>query len=92
MGDVMFYKIIENYINKLSKNDIILFANKNNIKLNNIELDYIYNTLKNDYKTLLSDNYQVIFNKASNVISENNLKKIYNLFLDYRNKYQNYLT
>jgi len=87
----MFFKIIENYINNLNKNDIILFANKNNINLSNKELDYIYNTIKNDYKLLLSDNYNIIFKNASNVINHDKLKKIYNLFLDYRNKYINYL-
>jgi len=87
----MFFKIIENYINNLNKNDIILFANKNNINLSNKELDYIYNTIKNDYKILLSDNYNIIFKNASNVINHDKLKKIYNLFLDYRNKYINYL-
>ena len=87
----MFFKIIENYINNLNKNDIILFANKNNINLSNKELDYIYNTIKKDYKLLLSDNYNIIFKNASNVIAHDKLKKIYNLFLDYRNKYINYL-
>ena len=76
---------------KLSKDDILSFATKNNIILNNKELDYIFNTIKNDYKILLSNNYDVVFQNANNYIREDNLKKIYNLFLDYRNKYQNYL-
>ena len=87
----MFLKILENYLKKLSKDDILSFANKNNIMLNNKELDYIFNTIKNDYKILLSNNYDVVFQNANNYIREDNLKKIYNLFLDYRNKYQNYL-
>ena len=87
----MIFKIIENYINNLTKSDIISFSNKNNINLNNQELDYIYNIVKKDYKILLSDNYDIIFKNANNVIRDDNLKKIYNLFLDYRFKYKNYL-
>ena len=87
----MFLKILENYLKRLSKDDILSFATKNNIILNNKELDYIFNTIKNDYKILLSNNYDVVFQNANNYIREDNLKKIYNLFLDYRNKYQNYL-
>ena len=83
--------MLENYLKKLTKNDIIVFANKNNIILNNQELDYIYNTIKDNYQILLSPNYNLIFDKAHDFIRENNLKKIYNLFLDYRNKYQKYL-
>ncbi|MBR3661400.1 MAG: DUF2624 family protein [Bacilli bacterium] len=86
----MFLSILENYINKLTIKDIILFSNKNNILLNSKEINYIYNVIKNDYKTLLSDNYDKVFKKAKDYIEEEKLKKIYNLFLDYRSKYQNY--
>ena len=83
----MYLKIIENYIKKISKDDIILFAFKNDIILKPNEVDYLYKTIKNDYKILLSNNYQEVFDKAINYIDKNNLKKIYNLFLDYRAKY-----
>ena len=77
----LFLRILENYLKKLTKKDIELFATKNNIFLNNQELDYIFNIIKNNYKILLSPNYDLIFQNENN----------YNLFLDYRNKYQNYL-
>lgn len=86
----MYLKIIENYINKLSKDDIILFAFKNNIILKPNESDYLYNVIKNDYKILLGNNYNYVFNNAKNYIDSNKLKKIYNLFLDYREKYKFY--
>ena len=86
----MYLKIIENYINKLNKDDIIIFAFKNDIILKPNELDYLYKIIKKDYKILLSNNYQEIFNKSKDYINENNLKKIYNLFLDYREKYKSY--
>ncbi len=87
----MYNKIIENYISKLTKDEIILYAFKNDIILNPNEADYLFNIIKNKYKILLSNNYEIIFKEANNYISENNLKKIYKLFLDYRNKYKSYL-
>ena len=87
----MYEKIIENYINKLTLNDISFFALKNSINLNDSELDYIYKVIKKDYKILLSNNYESILIDAKNYLSEDNYKKICNLFLDYRNKFQSYL-
>ena len=85
----MYNKIIENYISKLTKDEIILYAFKNDIILNPNEADYLFNIIKNKYQILLSDNYEIIFKEANNYISKNNLKKLYNLFLDYRAKYKN---
>ena len=88
----MYNKLIEKYLSKLTKDDLILFAFKNDIILNSLEVDYIYNIIKNKYQILLSDDYEIIFKDATNYITKNNLKKIYNLYLDYRNKYKNYLS
>ena len=85
----MFKKIIINYINNLTIKNILDFSLKNNINLSTNELNYIYKIIKNDYEILLSDNYKDIFEKSINYIKEDNLKKIYNLYLDYRNKYIN---
>ena len=88
----MYNKLIEKYLSKLTKDDLILFAFKNDIILNSLEVDYIYNIIKNKYQILLSNDYEIIFKDATNYITKNNLKKIYNLYLDYRNKYKNYLS
>lgn len=87
----MYLLILKNYINNLDKNTISLFAFKNNIFLSTLEVDYIYNTIKNNYETLLSNNYMQIFEEAKNHLSDDNYQKIYNLYLDYRLKYQFYL-
>ena len=87
----MYNKIIENYISKLTKDAVILYAFKNDIILNPNEADYLFNIIKNKYQILLSNNYEIIFKEANNYISENNLKKLYNLFLNYREKYIKYL-
>ena len=87
----MYELIIKNYINNLCKNDIVYFALKNNIELNNQELDYIYKTIKCNYKDLLGNNYEYIFSEGKNYITSENYEKICNLFMDYRNKFKDFL-
>ena len=87
----MYELIIKNYINNLSKNDIVYFALKNNIGLNDLELDYVYKTIKKNYKVLLSDDYKIIFNEGKNYLTDDNYLKICNLFMEYRNKFKDYL-
>ncbi len=83
----MYLKLIENYIKNLTLNDITIFALKNNIELNNQELDFIYKTLKNDYQLLLSEDYLKVFSNGKNYLSPTNYEKILNLYLEYRLKY-----
>ena len=83
----MFNKIIEKYIKKLTKEDIINFSNNENIILNDNEIDIIYNTIKNDYKSLLYSNNKIIFNDLKNKINPNAYNKIIELYTFYKNKY-----
>jgi len=87
----MYELIIENYIKNLTKNDIVYFANKNNICLNDLELDYVYKTIKCKFKDLLGDNYEDIFLEGKDYLRRENYDKVCNLFLDYRSKFKNYL-
>lgn len=80
-------KLLKNYINKLTKEDINLFATNNNINLSNKELDIIYNTIKNDYDNLLYGNHDKVFNELKNKVSTDNYDKIINLFFEYKKKY-----
>lgn len=87
----MYELIIKNYINNLTKNDIVYFALKNNITLNDQEVDYVYKNIKCNYKVLLSDNYECLFKEARCYLKDENYQKIYNLFLEYRNKFKKFL-
>ena len=84
----MYEAIVENYVNSLTPNDVYLFASKNNIILNDQEFDYIYKTIKNNYKFFLGNDYMLIFNEAKNFLRKENYDKILNLYLSYRKKYQ----
>ena len=83
--------IISNYISKLDKNNITYFALKNDIRLNDNELDYVYKTIKSDYKVLLSNNYERVFDEAKNKLSSENYDKLYKLYLVYRKMYEGFL-
>ena len=87
----MYELIIQNYLKNLTKNDLTYYALKNNINLNDQELDYIFATIKNDYKILLSNDYETVFKDVKDHLSNDNYNKVYNLFINFRKKYQNYL-
>ena len=86
----MFYKMLENYIKNLTKDEVVFWGFKNDIILKPEEADYIYKIIKTDYQKLLGNNYLEVFENAKERINEKSLKKIYNLFLDYREKYKYY--
>ena len=75
-------KIIKYYINHLTKNDIIMYAQKNNIILNNNEIDIIYNNIKYNYDEL-KNNPLVVLNKYKNDLSIETYNKIYELYTIY---------
>lgn len=71
MGDLM-KNLIETYINKLTKQDILNFAIKNNLKVTDEELDFVYNFIKYNYKTVLNNpNSFNLSNYKNNFSSEN---------------------
>lgn len=71
----MMDKLINSYVNKLTKNDIISFADKNNITLNNNEIDLIFNVIKKDWQDLLH-NPNKVFNKIKPQVSNNTYNNI----------------
>ena len=50
----MINRLIEQYVNRMTKNDIIVFANKNGIELNEGEVKIIYNHIKKNWKTIVN--------------------------------------
>ena len=84
-------KLIKEYIDKITISDINKFANKNNINLDNNELNLIYKYIKNDWKTIIYGNYNIILNDLKNKIDINKYNKIENLFYKFKSKYQNLL-
>ena len=82
--------ILKSYVNKLSINDIKLFCDKNNLMLDNYELNIIYNYIKKNYINIINDENKTL-SDAKELLSNSSYEKIKELYLIYRNKYKNYL-
>lgn len=78
---------IKKYVDILTKEDILKFASLNDVKLSSNEVDIIYNAIKNEWKTIVFDDYKIILNKYKNNFSVEKLKKIEELILLYKNKF-----
>ena len=78
---------IKKYVDILTKEDILKFASLNNVELSSNEVDIIYNAIKNEWKTIVFDDYRIILNKYKNNFPVEKLKKIEELILLYKNKF-----
>ena len=81
---IKMLNLVEPYINNLNKSDINNFALNNNIKLNNNELDFIYNFIKTKYKEVLKNPNGFNFTKYKNNFSNENFIKINGLINRYK--------
>jgi len=87
----LFHKLIEQYINRLTETDVINFANKNGIELNNDEVKIIYNHIKVNWKTIIYGNPKPILEDVKNKFDKITYEKIENLYSRFHEKYKNYL-
>lgn len=71
----MIEKIIHSYVNKLTKDDILNFAQQNNITLTGEEVDVIYFQIKNNWQQLLN-NPTPVFENVKNQVSPATYQKI----------------
>ena len=82
-------KIIERYINNLTKDKVNEFAISKNIELDDNELDFTYNFIKKNYQTILSNPSLLNMNSYKNKFSSENFIKINKLIDEYYTKYHN---
>ena len=87
----MINKLIENYVNTMTLDDIDKFAKTNGVTLTNKELDILLKTIKKDWHTILHGNYQSVFEKVKPNLQPNTYQKAEELFLFFKNKYQRFL-
>lgn len=84
-------QLIKNYINKLTIQDINTLAIKQDIHLTDIELNYLYNQIKNHYQEFLYGDSNYLMNDLKQNVSENNYQKIQKLFTHYKHQFQSLL-
>lgn len=82
--------LIKNYIDKLTIEDLKNFALKNDINLNNTELEYLLKLTKENFEDVLV-NEDKYLDMVKNNVNPNEFEKIKELFLYYKNRYKGYL-
>lgn len=75
--------IIDLYVKNLKKEDILLFAQKNDINLSDNELDFTYDFIKNNYREAIQNKDTFDLSAYRNRFSSENYEKIENLLLKY---------
>lgn len=82
----MYELLIQNYIRKLTKEDILNFCNKENISLTNEELNIFYIFIKKYWREFIKNEPSKIFNDLKTKIRPTTYDKMIILY----NKYKEY--
>lgn len=82
----MYEKMLEKYINKLTKEDILKFSYTQNVKLTHEELDIIYFYIKEYWRQIVKSDPTSIFVELKEKLSTN----VYNKMIELYNKYKGY--
>lgn len=83
--------LIKNYISRLTIDDINNFAIKHGIELNEQELKIIEQHIRKDWHTIIYGNPRPILDNLKNKLNNLQYQKIENLYIEFKNKYENYL-
>ena len=87
----MIEKLINQYVNKLTLTEIKEFAKTNGIIINNDVAKLIYKYIKNDWHTIVYGNARPILDEIKKQIDLETYLKIETLYIDFKQKYQDYL-
>ena len=78
--------IIQKYINKLTKQDIINYSSNEKIQLSQKEIDIIYEYIKTRYLDFLSGKQDIILKELKSKLNIKTYQKIEELYQQYKNK------
>lgn len=77
--------IISNYVERLTKEDIIKFANMNNLSVSDSEIDFVYTFIKRNYKNVLNNPNSFNLSLYREKFSEDNYLFLEHLIKKYKN-------
>lgn len=80
------FQLIKNYVAKMTREDVVKFCNKNDIYLNDSEVDFVYRFIKKNYEALYA-NPNIDLTKYKDHFSEENFNKLMKLIQTYKQKY-----
>ena len=78
--------IIKKYISKITKQNIIDYANTQNISLTNNEINIIYDYIKNKSNIFLEGQHEQILKELKQKLTPLTYNKIEQLYQQYKNK------
>lgn len=87
----MNFYFIENYMSKLKKNDIENFALKENIILDDEELNNIYNYVKSNYKNIIYNDPEKTLNNIKKAFNNKTYLKVEKIYLKYKDRINNFI-
>lgn len=85
------YNIIEIYINKLTKDDVLKFSQEKGANLSSEELDFTYNFIKKNWQDVIKNPSIFNIDRYQNKYSPENFKKIKQVFNEYYSKFSSML-
>lgn len=85
------FNIIERYMNRLKKEDVLNFAVSKNVFLSEEELNFTYDFIKKNWQDILRNPNLFEIDRYKNKYSEENFKKVKQLFKEYHQKFGSFL-
>lgn len=83
----MYEKLIETYVNTLSKDDIKNFALKKNVNLNENDTNTIYECAKKHWKVFLKGDPSNILKELEQKLESNTFQVLKQLYIETKNKF-----
>lgn len=83
--------LIERFMNNLTIDQINDFATSKNVHLSSDELDFTYNFIKKNWRSIISNPTLLNLERYQDKYSKENFIKIKQVFLEYSQKYQKFL-
>lgn len=87
----MYYNLIKNYINKLSKEDIIKFSKKYDVELTNDELEIIFSNLKLRWIEVYNGNGDIVIESIKDNLRNEVYLKLVDIYEDAKENYYKFL-
>ena len=80
-------RLISEYINRMTLDDVNNFAVKNGIILKDEEVKLIYNYIKSDWRTIVFGNPRGILDDLKEKLDSTSYQKIESLYIYFKNRY-----
>lgn len=80
-------RLIEQYVNRMTTDDVKSFALKNGINLSDEEINFLYNKAKNNWKTIVFGNPRGLLDEIKEILDRETYQKIENLYVFFKNRY-----